>query len=63
MILFAHKFFFSLLKVWLFDLDNHSKKLVFKTGLCHNKVDDCTLSSSFWLVMWVDELGLEIKFE
>lgn len=63
LVLFANEIFFSLFKIWLFNLDDHCKKLVFETGFSYNKVNDCALSSSFWLVMWVDEFGLEIQGE
>jgi hypothetical protein len=61
--LFSNEIFFGLFKIWFFNLDNHSKKLILKTRLCDNKVNNCALSSSFWLVMRVDELGLKIEFE
>jgi len=52
-----------LLKVWLLVLDNQGQKLVLKTTLSDDEVDDCALSGCFWLVVWVDELGLEEELE
>lgn len=62
-ILLSHKLFFLLLKIGFLKLNNHCKQLVFKTRLCHNKVNNCTLSSSFWFVMGVNKLCLQVKFE
>jgi len=62
-ILLVYKLFLSLLKIGFFDLDNHGKKLIFKTTLSDNEVDNGALGSSFRLVMWVDKLGLEVEFE
>jgi hypothetical protein len=52
-----------LLKIWLLDTDDHSKKLIFETGLCDNEVDNSTLSGSLWLVVRIDEFGLQIELE
>lgn len=62
-ILLADKLFLSLLKIGFLDFDNHGKKLIFKTTLGDNEVDNGALGSSFGLVMWVDKLGLEVEFE
>lgn len=52
-----------MLKVRLLGLDDHSKKLVLESRLCDDEVDDGTLGSRLWLVMRVDELGLQVEFE
>lgn len=63
LILLVDKLFFSLLKIWLLDFDNHCKQLIFKTRLCNNEVDDGTLSSGLWLVVRVNQLGLQVQLE
>ena len=51
------------LELRLLDTDDHSKKLVLKTELCHNEVDNRALGSSLRLVMRVNQLGLEVELE
>jgi len=63
LVLLVHQLFFGLLKIWLFDLDNHCQKLVLKTSFSNDEVNNCALSSSLWLVMWINQLCLEIKLE
>jgi len=63
LILLVDQFFFGLFEIWLLDSDDHCQELILKTGLSDDEVDDCALSSGFWLVMRVDKLGLKIEFE
>ena len=62
-VLTVNKLFLGLLEVGLFNTHDHSKKLVFKTGFSDNEVDDCALGGCLGLVVGVNELGLEVKFE
>jgi hypothetical protein len=63
LILSGDKFFFLLFKIWLLDLYDLCQKLIFKTSLSDDEVNDCALGCSFWFVMWVTQLSLEIKLE
>jgi hypothetical protein len=61
--LLSHEFFLAGFEIRLFYSNDHGKKLVFETVFCDNEINDCTLGSGFGLVVRVEELGLEIKFE
>lgn len=63
LVLLVDQLFFGLLEIWLLDSDNHCQKLILKTRLSDDEVNDCALSSGFWLVVRVDKLGLKIQFE
>lgn len=62
-VLLTHKFFLSLLEFRLLDSDNHCKKLVFKTALCDDEVDDRAHSSSLGTVVGVRQFSLQVQLE
>jgi hypothetical protein len=62
-LLFLGEVFFLSFKFGLLNTHNHSKELVLKTRLCNNEIHNCALSGRLWLVMRIDQLGLQVKLE
>ena len=63
LILLFSELLFSSFKLWLLCLDNKGQQLILETTLRHNEVDYRALSSSLWLVVWIDKLSLQEEFE
>ncbi len=63
LVLLVHEFFLGLLEVGFLDSHDHGKKLVLKTRLSDDEVDDGALGGSLWLIVGVDKLGLQVELE
>ena len=50
-------------KFGFLDANDHSKQLVLETTLSDNEINDCALSCSFWTVVRIDQLSLQVELE
>lgn len=63
LILLFSNLLFGLFEIGLLNSDNHCKKLIFKTSLSDNEVNDGTLGSNLGFVMRIEHLGLQVELE